>query len=91
MEILDPKTAKMPESSSWSSHFSSPRYHAFGKPGAASRPFIPYASVKPIFDEYREQLPADLKNLDEAKWIACARRHDFSIRAPLRQGDLDSR
>ena len=57
---------------------------------AASRAFIPYASVKPILDEYRGQLPAELKNVDEAKWTAWARRQDTSIRARLRQGDLDS-
>ena len=58
--------------------------------GAASRAFIPYASAKPILDKYRAQLPAELKNVDEAKWIAWARGKDSSIRARLRQGDLDS-
>jgi hypothetical protein len=57
---------------------------------AASRAFIPYASVKPILNEYREQLPAELKNADQAKWMAWARGQDSSIRARLRQGDLDS-
>jgi hypothetical protein len=57
---------------------------------AASRAFTSYASVKSILDEYREQLPAALKNVDEAKWMAWARLQDSSIRARLRQGDLDS-
>jgi hypothetical protein len=57
---------------------------------AVSRAFAPYASVKPILDEYREQLPAELKNVDQGKWIDWARRQDSSIRARLRQGDLDS-
>ena len=57
---------------------------------AAGRAFIPYPSVKPILDEYRAQLPAELKDVDGAKWAAWARRQDSSIRARLRQGDLDS-
>ncbi len=57
---------------------------------AASRAFIPYASVKPILDRYRGQLPAELKDVDQAKWTVWARRQDTSIRARLRQGDLDS-
>ena len=57
---------------------------------AASRAFTSYASVKPILDQYRQQLPAELKNVDEAKWMAWARLQDSSIRARLRQGDLDS-
>ncbi len=58
--------------------------------GAASRAFIPYKSAEPILNEYRDQLPAELKNADEAKWMAWAHREDSSIRARLRQGDLDS-
>jgi hypothetical protein len=57
---------------------------------AAGRAFIPYASVKPILDAERDRLPAELKNVDQAKWTAWARRQDLSIRARLRQGDLDS-
>jgi hypothetical protein len=57
---------------------------------AASRVFIPYASVQLILNEYREHLPAELKNADQAKWMAWARGQDSSIRARLRQGDLDS-
>jgi SAM-dependent methyltransferase len=57
---------------------------------AAGRAFIPYASVKPLLDEQRDGLPAELRNADEAKWIAWTRRHDLSIRARLQQGELDS-
>jgi hypothetical protein len=35
-------------------------------------------------------LPAELKNVDEAKWVDWGRREDSSIRARLRRGDLDS-
>jgi SAM-dependent methyltransferase len=57
---------------------------------AAGRAFIPYASVKPLLNEERDGLPAELRNADEAKWIAWTRRQDLSIRARLQQGDLDS-
>ncbi|MGP0072552.1 MAG: hypothetical protein ACLPWF_11550 [Bryobacteraceae bacterium] len=57
---------------------------------AAGRAFTSYASVKPILDQYRERLPAELHNTDEAHWLAWARREDSSIRARLQQGDLDS-
>jgi SAM-dependent methyltransferase len=56
---------------------------------AASRAFTSYASVKPILESSRD-VPAELKNVDEAKWSAWARQQDASIRARLRQGDLDS-
>lgn len=57
---------------------------------AADRVFTPYASVKPILDARRDQLPAALRNADEAAWIAWTRLQDKVIRARLRQGDLDS-
>jgi hypothetical protein len=57
---------------------------------AADRAFIPYANVKPILDQQREQLPAELKNVNEAAWLAWTRRRDASIRARLQQGELDS-
>jgi len=57
---------------------------------AASRVFVPYANVKPILDQQRDRLPAELRNADEAKWLAWARRQDRAIRARLDQGDLDS-
>ena len=53
---------------------------------AAGRAFAPYSSVKPILS----QGPAELKNADEAKWLAWARGHDKAIRARLVQGELDS-
>jgi len=57
---------------------------------AASRAFSPYADVKPILDDQRLPVPAELKNADEVHWLAWARRQDSSIRARLQQGDLDS-
>jgi hypothetical protein len=57
---------------------------------AASRAFIPYTSVKPILAEDRDQLPAELRNVDQAGWLVWARRQDKSIRARLQQGELDS-
>jgi hypothetical protein len=57
---------------------------------AASRSFTPYAGVKPILDAQRERLPAELRDADQAKWLAYARRQDLSIRARLQQGELDS-
>jgi hypothetical protein len=57
---------------------------------AASRAFAPYASVKPILDQERDHLPAELKNADETGWLAWARQHDNAIRARLQQGELDS-
>lgn len=53
---------------------------------AASRAFVPYAAVKPILPRG----PVELRNADEAAWLAWARREDKSIRARLEQGDLDS-
>jgi hypothetical protein len=58
--------------------------------GAVDRAFTPYASVKPILDEQRDQLPAELRNVDQAGWLVWARRQDKSIRARLQQGELDS-
>ena len=57
---------------------------------AASQVFTSYASVKPVLDNQRDRLPADLKNPDEAKWNAWSQRQDKAIRARLQQGDLDS-
>jgi SAM-dependent methyltransferase len=53
---------------------------------AAGRAFTPYPNVKPILS----QGPAELRNADEAAWLAWASRHDREIRARLAQGDLDS-
>src|SRR5437879_3785791 len=57
---------------------------------AAGRSFPSYASVKAILDDRPEQLPAELRNLDEAKWLAWSQQRDKVIRARLEQGDLDS-
>jgi hypothetical protein len=56
---------------------------------AASRAFTSYANVKPLLDSSPE-LPAELRNTNEAGWIAWSRRQESSIRARLQQGDLDS-
>lgn len=53
---------------------------------AAGRAFAPYSSVQPLLSNG----PAELRNADEAAWIAWAARHDKDIRARLDQGDLDS-
>jgi hypothetical protein len=57
---------------------------------AAERAFPSFADIKSLLEAQREQLPADLKNADEAKWLAWCRREDKAIRARLEQGDLDS-
>jgi len=57
---------------------------------AAERAFIPYASAKPILTAQQDSLPAELKNANEARWIAWERKQDTAIRARLDQGDLDS-
>jgi hypothetical protein len=62
---------------------------------AAGRAFTSYASVKPILDAYgadaqRGQLPAELRNADQAKWAGWSQHQDKTIRARLEQGDLDS-
>jgi SAM-dependent methyltransferase len=57
---------------------------------AAGRAFTPYASVKPILDEQGDRLPVELRNADEARWLAWSRREDKAIRGRLQQGDLDS-
>jgi hypothetical protein len=57
---------------------------------AAGRTFTTWASVKPILDQQRERLPAQLKNPTETKWIAWSRQQDKAIRARLEQGELDS-
>jgi hypothetical protein len=57
---------------------------------AAERAFIPYASAKPILTAQQDRLPAELKNANEAGWIAWARKQDTAIRARLDEGNLDS-
>ena len=57
---------------------------------AADRTLTSYASVKPVLDEPSDLLPAELRNPNEAKWIAWSQREDKAIRARLQQGDLDS-
>jgi SAM-dependent methyltransferase len=56
---------------------------------AADRPFTSYASAKPVLDQPGD-LPAELRNPNEAKWRAWSQRQDKAIRARLQQGDLDS-
>ena len=57
---------------------------------AAGRAFTSYTDVKPILDAERDGLPAELRNANQAKWLAWARQQDKSIRARLHQGELDS-
>ncbi|HXP83627.1 MAG TPA: hypothetical protein VN841_02850 [Bryobacteraceae bacterium] len=57
---------------------------------AADRSFTSYASVKPVLEDQRDRLPAELRNADEAAWNAWSQKHDQAIRARLEQGDLDS-
>ncbi len=57
---------------------------------AAGRAFTFYSDVKPILDAQRDGLPAELRNANQAKWLAWARQQDKSIRARLHQGELDS-
>ncbi|HEY1754140.1 MAG TPA: hypothetical protein VGG72_02000 [Bryobacteraceae bacterium] len=57
---------------------------------AAAQAFPAYASVKVVLDGLSDRIPAELKNADEAKWIAWSRQQDQAIRARLQQGDLDS-
>src|SRR5580698_2521329 len=59
---------------------------------AADRAFISYTNAKPVLDQDQpgDQLPAELRNPNEAKWRAWSQRQDKAIRARLQQGDLDS-
>src|SRR5580658_6890176 len=56
---------------------------------AADRAFVSYANAKPVLDQTGD-LPAELRNPNEAKWRAWSQRQDKAIRARLQQGDLDS-
>jgi hypothetical protein len=56
---------------------------------AADRAFISYANAKPVLDQTSD-LPAELRNPNEAKWRAWSQQQDKAIRARLQQGDLDS-
>ena len=56
---------------------------------AADRSFISWANAKPVLDQTGD-LPAELRNPNEAKWRAWSQRQDKAIRARLQQGDLDS-
>jgi hypothetical protein len=57
---------------------------------AADRAFISWANAKPLLDQQSDQLSAELRNPNEAKWRAWSQRQDKAIRARLQQGDLDS-
>jgi SAM-dependent methyltransferase len=64
---------------------------ALGVFAAATIGFTSYASVKPILAELTTgQVPAELRNADQAKWLAWSRGQDKAIRARLQQGELDS-
>lgn len=57
---------------------------------ASERAFTPYAAAKPILEAQHNPLPAELRNANDSRWLAWARRRDKAIRARLVQGDLDS-
>ena len=57
---------------------------------AADRIVAPFASVQPVLEALASELPAELKDADEAKWRAWAQREDIAIRARLERGALDS-
>lgn len=57
---------------------------------ATTRSFIPYSSVKPVLDQQGDNLPAELRNVNGAAWLAWAQQRDKAVRGRLQQGDLDS-
>jgi hypothetical protein len=57
---------------------------------AAGRAFTSYTDVKPILEAERDGVPAELRNANQAKWLAWARQQDKTIRARLHRGELDS-
>jgi hypothetical protein len=57
---------------------------------AADGAFTSYASVKAVLDQPSDQLPAELRSPNQAKWRAWTQQQDKAIRARLQQGDLDS-
>jgi len=57
---------------------------------AAGRGFLSYPSARPILEEQRDRLPAELRDADEARWRSWTQQRDKAIRARLEQGDLDS-
>jgi SAM-dependent methyltransferase len=54
------------------------------------RPVVSFATVKPVLDALGNELPAELKEPNEAKWKAWARHEDDIVRARLEKGALDS-
>ena len=56
---------------------------------ATDRTFIPWTNAKPVLDQSGD-LPAELRNPNEARWHVWSQRQDKAIRARLQQGDLDS-
>ncbi len=56
---------------------------------AAGREFTPFAEIKPILDQQRDGLPSELRNANEAKWLAWTLGGTKAIRARLEQGELD--
>jgi len=57
---------------------------------AAEHALTSYPDAKPILDEQRDRLPAELRQVNEAKWTLWSQRENKAIRARLEQGDLDS-
>src|SRR5258708_27545294 len=61
-----------------------------GNAHTAAQTLAPYAIVRPVLEAFADELPAELKNPNEAKWAAWARSEDKAVRARIGQGDLDS-
>jgi len=57
---------------------------------AAERVLAPFNDARPVLEAMRDQLPAALRDPDEARWNAWSRRQDTEIRARLEQGEVDS-
>src|SRR5947208_1725254 len=53
-------------------------------------PVVSLATVKPVLEALANQLPPELKELNEAKWKAWAQQEDDIVRARLDRGALDS-
>jgi SAM-dependent methyltransferase len=57
---------------------------------AGHRPVVSFATVKPVLEALANELPAGLKEANEAKWKAWAQHEDYMVRSRLEQGALDS-
>jgi hypothetical protein len=67
-----------------------PPSYLFQLSSLPTAPSPPYTSAKPILDDQRSYLPAELQNVDPARRTAWSQKEGKAIRARLQQGDLDS-